>query len=221
LRRAIFILHVVGEHHQLRDVDEAPEARVATARDDAVALGQHAFAVVGFLTSMKASGMPLMSKVMSGRNSSSPFLQVSSVTTWKLLLSNFSKSISRAPERSQAGHKGFAEVFVIEEKFDVGQQTGDVICTQVWIDPGNCIVEKRWKDVGFFVPSGALQGKIAVAKPHQMQDAGILTRESSLKIIGTTLPFVLPPGMRDLHRTYLEVVRRLHQSSKRGCPDSA
>jgi hypothetical protein len=75
LRRAIFILHVVGEHHQLRGVDEAPEARVATARDDAVALGQHAFAVVGFLTSINASGMPLMSKVMSGRNSSSPFLQ--------------------------------------------------------------------------------------------------------------------------------------------------
>ena len=35
----------------------------------------------GFLTSMNASGMPLMSKVMSGRNSSSPFLHVSSVTT--------------------------------------------------------------------------------------------------------------------------------------------
>jgi hypothetical protein len=68
--------------------------------------------------------------------------------------------------------KGFAEIFVIQEKFDVGQQTGDVICTQVWIDPGNRIVEKLWKDVGFFVPSGALQGKIAVAKPHQMQDAG-------------------------------------------------
>ena len=49
LRRAILILHVVGEHHQLRDVDEAPKARVAAARDDAVALGQHAFPVVGFL----------------------------------------------------------------------------------------------------------------------------------------------------------------------------
>ena len=48
LRRAIFILHVVGENHQLRDVDEAPEARVAAARDDAMALGQHAFPVVGF-----------------------------------------------------------------------------------------------------------------------------------------------------------------------------
>jgi hypothetical protein len=37
--------------------------------------------LLGFLTSINTSGMPLMSSVISGRNSSSPFLQVSSVTT--------------------------------------------------------------------------------------------------------------------------------------------
>ena len=47
LRRAILIFHVVGEDHQLRDVDKTPEFWIAAARDDAVALSQHAFAVIG------------------------------------------------------------------------------------------------------------------------------------------------------------------------------
>ena len=59
------------------------------------ALGLDALAVVGLLTSIKASGIPLISRVMSGRNSSSSLMQGSSVTTWKRLLSKFSKSISR------------------------------------------------------------------------------------------------------------------------------
>ena len=49
LWRAVVVLHVVGEHHQLGDVEKTPEARIAAAGDDAVALGQHAFTVVGFL----------------------------------------------------------------------------------------------------------------------------------------------------------------------------
>ena len=49
LRRAILVLHVVGEDHQLRDVDEAAKFWVAASRDDAVALGQHTFTVVGLL----------------------------------------------------------------------------------------------------------------------------------------------------------------------------
>lgn len=56
--------------------------------------------LLGFFTSIKISGMPLISSVMSGRNSSSPFSHVSSVTTWKLLLLKLSKSISLIPERS-------------------------------------------------------------------------------------------------------------------------
>ena len=39
LRRAVVVLHVVGEDHQLGGVDETPEARVSAARDDAAALG--------------------------------------------------------------------------------------------------------------------------------------------------------------------------------------
>ena len=52
----------------------------------------------GFFTSTNARGIPFISSVTSGRNSSSPFLQVNSVTTWNELLSKFLKSISLVPE---------------------------------------------------------------------------------------------------------------------------
>ena len=59
----------------------------------------------GFFTSINTNGMPLISSVMSGLNSSSPFWQVSSVTTWKLLLLKFSKSINLVFERSDRRSK--------------------------------------------------------------------------------------------------------------------
>ena len=54
--------------------------------------------LLGGFTSIKNSGIPFMRSVMSGRNESSSFLQGNSVTTWKLLLSKFSKSTSLAPD---------------------------------------------------------------------------------------------------------------------------
>ena len=53
--------------------------------------------LLGFLTSIKTKGMPFTSRVMSGRNSSSPLMQGNSVTTWKLLLLKFWKLISFLP----------------------------------------------------------------------------------------------------------------------------
>ena len=61
--------------------------------------------LLGFFTSINTSGIPLISSVISGRNSSSPFWHVSSVTTWKVLLLKFSKSISLVFERSDRRSK--------------------------------------------------------------------------------------------------------------------
>ena len=54
----------------------------------------------GFFTSINTRGRPLMSRVISGRNSSPSFLQVNSVTTWNLFRLKSSKSIILSPEVS-------------------------------------------------------------------------------------------------------------------------
>jgi hypothetical protein len=69
----VVVLHVVGEDHELGQVDEAPELRVAASGADAGALRQDAVPVVGLFDLDENQGRPLISKVMSGRNSSSPF----------------------------------------------------------------------------------------------------------------------------------------------------
>lgn len=65
----------------------------------------------------------------------------------------------------------FTKIFVIQEKFDVGQQAGEVACIQFRIDAGNGFTEKRGEDVGFFILGRILQRQITIAKPYQMQDA--------------------------------------------------
>ena len=45
----VVIRHVVGEHHELRDVDEAAELGVLEPSGDATALGEDTVAIVGFL----------------------------------------------------------------------------------------------------------------------------------------------------------------------------
>ena len=52
----------------------------------------------GFFTSTKQRGKPLTNRVMSGRNSSWPFLQVNSALKWNELFCGLSKSISRTGE---------------------------------------------------------------------------------------------------------------------------
>ena len=173
LRRAVFVLHVVGEHHQLRDVDEAPKFGITAARDDAMALGQHAFTVVGFLHLDKGQrhavdeqgdvGPKLVVTVFAGQFRNDVEAVVVEI---------FEVDQAGAGAFGEPVVKRFTKVLVIEQEFDVRQQAGNVIRTQFRIDAGDGFVEERWEDVGVDVPSGVFQGQIAVTQPHQVQDAG-------------------------------------------------
>ena len=66
--------------------------------------------LLGFFTSIKISGMPLISSVMSGRNSSSPFSHVSSVTTWKLFDTG---------TVTEFFEEGAAQIIVVEKQREV------------------------------------------------------------------------------------------------------
>ena len=67
-----------------------------------------------------------------------------------------------------------AEIFVVQQELDLGQQAIDAIGFYAGVDSGNRGAEKLRKDISFFVPDGSVQGEVAVAQAHQMQDAGNL-----------------------------------------------
>ena len=53
--------------------------------------------------------------------------------------------------------EGLAEVFVVQQELDVGQQAVDAIGFYARVDSGNRGAETLRKDIGFFVPDNTFQ----------------------------------------------------------------
>ena len=54
----------------------------------------------------------------------------------------------------------------------IGSQPVDVRTVNTGIDPCDGGTKQVRENIGLFIPGGILEGKVAVAKPHQMQNAG-------------------------------------------------
>ncbi len=173
LRRAVFILHVVGEHHQLCDVDETTEAWIPAARDDTVALGQNPFAIVWLLHFNEEKG-----HTVDQQGDIGPELVITVFVgqfgdDMKAVVGEIGKV--NQPDGGAFREpfiKSLAEIFIVEQEADIGQQALDIVIINAGVDPGYGGREELREDVALFIPFGTPEGEVLVTKPDQMQNAG-------------------------------------------------
>jgi len=68
--------------------------------------------------------------------------------------------------------KCLAEILIVEQEPDIGQQAFDVVGLNTGVDPDDGGREEFREDVALFIPFGTPEGEVLVAKPDQMQNAG-------------------------------------------------
>ena len=173
LRRTILILHVVGEHHQLCDVDETTEAGIPETGDDTVAFGQNPFAIVWFLDFNEEKG-----HTVDQQGDIRPEFIVT------ILVGQFGDDMEAVVGKiskvnqpdggafSEPFIKSLAEILIVEQEPHISQQALDVVTLNTGIDACNGCGEQLREDVGFLIPFCMFEGEIVVAKPDQMKNAG-------------------------------------------------
>ena len=138
---------------------------------------------------MNASGSPLTSSVMSGRNSSSPFLQGNSVTTCSALFPNSSKSINLTPDAAIIRLKNASPKSSLSSS---RMMVSSVRAMSSSAMPGlrrrRLAAKMSVKMLARSSRAACSSGRYAYPNRHKCKIAGILTRLFSVKFM--LMPFL-------------------------------
>ena len=170
---AVVILHVVREHHELGDVDEAPELGVLEPLDDAVALIKDAVAVVGLFDLDEDER-----ETIDGQGDVRAELLV------VFLAGELGDDVVGVPvqvlevDDLQPGGGGdllvelLAEVFIVQGEVELTEGVVDFYRRGRGIDGGDALAEEGGDDVAGLLILQCLEGQVSVTQPREVEDRG-------------------------------------------------